>query len=75
MTDGVSFDGWGVVEIWNKEEMQIMKLFQVADRYYKENGWKNLTLLKICLFSIGILIEILVPKAEKKTVFGIEVFG
>lgn len=38
-----------------------MKLFQVADRYCKESNWKTLALLKICLFSIGVMIGMLLP--------------
>ena len=48
-----------------------MKLFQVADRYCKESSWKILALLKICLFSIGVMVGMLVPKEKKKAVFGI----
>ena len=51
--------------------MQIMKLFQIADRYCKESSWKTLALLKICLFSIGVMVGMLVPKEKKKAVFGI----
>ena len=43
-----------------------MKLFQVADRYCKESNWKTLALLKICLFSIGVMIGILLPKEKKR---------
>ena len=48
-----------------------MKLFQVADRYCKESSWKILALLKICLFSIGVMVGMLIPKEKKKAVFGI----
>ena len=48
-----------------------MKLFQVADRYCKESSWKTLALLKICLFSIGVMVGMLIPKEKKKAVFGI----
>lgn len=48
-----------------------MKLFQVADRYCKESSWKTLALLKICLFSIGVMIGMLLPKEKKKAAFGI----
>ena len=41
-----------------------MKLFQVADRYCKESSWKILALLKICLFSIGVMVGMLVPKEK-----------
>ena len=46
-----------------------MKLFQVADRYCKESSWKTLALLKICLFSIGVMVGMLVPKEKKKAAF------
>lgn len=49
-----------------KEERN-MKLFQVADRYCKESNWKTLALLKICLFSIGIMIGVMVPSGRKRT--------
>ena len=48
-----------------------MKLFQVADRYCKESSWKILALLKICLFSIGVMVGMLVPKEKRKAAFGI----
>ena len=48
-----------------------MKLFQVADRYCKESSWKTLALLKICLFSIGVMIGMQIPSGKKKTAFWI----
>lgn len=48
-----------------------MKLFHVTNRYCKESSWKTLALLKICLFSIGIIIGMLIPKEKKKAFFGI----
>ena len=51
----------GIAMISNLKEIQIMKLFQVADRYCKESNWKTLALLKICLFSIGVMIGMLLP--------------
>lgn len=48
-----------------------MKLFQIADRYCKESSWKTLALLKICLFSIGVMVGMQVPKEKKKAVFSI----
>ena len=61
----------GIAMISNLKEIQIMKLFQVADRYCKESNWKTLALLKICLFSIGVMIGILLPKEKKKAALGI----
>ncbi len=47
------------------------KLFRVANRYCKESSWKILALLKICLFSLGVLAGMLVPHHRKKTVVGL----
>lgn len=48
-----------------------MKLFEIADRYCKESNWKTLALLKTCLFSMGVLVGMLIPKERKKTVAGV----
>lgn len=45
-----------------------MKLFDVADRYCKESSWKTLALLKFCLFSIGLMVGMQVPKEKRKVV-------
>ena len=42
-----------------------MKLFDVADRYCKESSWKTLALLKFCLFSIGLMVGMQVPKEKR----------
>lgn len=47
-----------------------MKLFRIANRYCRESSWKTLALLKICLFSIGIIVGILIPKERKKIIMG-----
>ena len=31
------------------------KLLNIADRYLEESDWKTISLLKICLFSMGVL--------------------
>lgn len=46
-----------------------MRLFEVADRYCKESSWKTLALLKMCLFSVGVMVGMLIPKEKKKAVF------
>ena len=48
-----------------------MNIFRAADRYCKESNWKDLALLKTCLFSMGILVGILISKEKKKTVAGL----
>ena len=44
------------------------KLFMYADRYLQKSSWKDLALLKFCLFSIGILAGMQIPKRNKKAV-------
>ena len=41
-------------------------LFDAADRYVKKCGWKDLALLKFCLFAMGLFIGSQVPDKEKK---------
>lgn len=48
-----------------------MRLFQIADWYCKESNWKTLALLKICLFSIGLMAGTLLPRNKKNTALGI----
>lgn len=43
-------------------------LFCCADKYLQKSTWKDLALLKICLFSVGILIGMQVPEKNKKQV-------
>lgn len=38
-----------------------MKLFEVTNKYCKESNWKTLALIKICVFSIGIIVGVLLP--------------
>lgn len=44
------------------------KLFDAADRYCKQSDWKDMALLKICLFSIGLIAGWTLPK--KKSALG-----
>lgn len=48
-----------------------MKLFETADEYCKKGNWKTLALLKVCLFAMGIIIGMQVPKEKKKWVLGV----
>lgn len=43
-----------------------MKLFRVADGYCHASGWKMLALLKFCLFSVGLIFGILLPRRWQK---------
>lgn len=42
------------------------KLFDYADRYLEKSTWKDIAVLKFCLFSLGILAGIQIPKKNKK---------
>lgn len=44
------------------------KLFLVADDYLKLCGWKDLTMIKLCVASLGILIGIVMPKKMRAPV-------
>ena len=48
-----------------------MKLFDTANRYCQESTWKTLAALKLCLFSIGIMVGVLLPEACKTPVLAI----
>lgn len=41
-------------------------LFVYADRYLKKSSWKDMALLKFCLFSMGILTGMQIPEKDKK---------
>ena len=42
------------------------KLFYYADRYLQKSDWKDMAMLKFCLFSIGILLGMQIPARDKK---------
>ncbi len=46
-------------------------LFDAADQYAKESGWKDLALLKCCLCAMGIVIGASVPAKHKAVLTGI----
>ncbi len=45
-------------------------LFCYADKYLQKSDWKDIALIKFCLFSMGVLIGILIgrrwPKKNRK---------
>ena len=41
-----------------------------TDAYMKESTWKDLGLIKLCVFSVGVLMGLTVPK-NHKTVYSI----
>ena len=51
------------------KEVEVMKkLFMYADRYLQKSSWKDMALLKFCLFSIGILAGMQIPRSEERRV-------
>ena len=44
------------------------KLLGYADKYLKKSNWKDMALLKFCLFSMGILAGMQLPARNKKKV-------
>lgn len=42
------------------------KLFCYADRYIRKSDWKDLAMLKFCLFSMGILAGMRVPEKNRR---------
>ena len=43
-------------------------LFKTADRYIQTSDWKLFAIIKFCLFSLGMLASILVPKKHRPLV-------
>lgn len=42
------------------------KLFDYAAKYLEKSDWKDLAMIKFCLFSTGILAGIRIPEKYKK---------
>ena len=42
------------------------KLFCYADRYIRKSDWKDLAMIKFCLFSMGILAGTRIPGKNRK---------
>lgn len=45
------------------------RLFEAADIYMKTSDWKTLTVIKFCLFSMGIILGMGVKEKHRKPVF------
>lgn len=43
-------------------------LFTSADRYLRASDWKDIALIKLCLFAIGLLAGMQVRDSDKKVV-------
>lgn len=49
-----------------KGDTTMRKLFECADRYAANSRWQDFALLKICVFSMGLLVGMTVPAGRKK---------
>lgn len=43
------------------------RLFDHADKYLKRSDWKDLSLIKFCLFSMGVLVGTYISEKQKGT--------
>ena len=43
-------------------------LFTSADRYLRASDWKDIALIKLCLFSIGLMLGMQIKDKDKKVV-------
>ena len=54
-----------------KERIVMKRLFNYADRYIKRSDWKDLAMIKFCLFSIGMIAGMRMPERNRKQAEGI----
>lgn len=54
--------------VCGRKEKAMKKLFESADEYLKQSDWKDLTLIKFCLFAMGIIVGTSIGQKEKKPV-------
>ena len=44
------------------------RIFASADEFVKQSGWKDLAVIKLCLFSVGLLVGLRITGTCKKGV-------
>ena len=44
------------------------RLLELANRYVAASDWKTIAALKFCLFSLGILAALWIPRRNRRTV-------
>lgn len=44
----------------------MQKLFGYAEKYIARSDWKDLAMLKFCLFAMGILVGMRIPEKSRK---------
>lgn len=56
----------GLKQDMMKGDTTMRKLFECADRYAANSRWQDFAMLKICVFSMGLLVGMTVPAGRKK---------
>lgn len=46
--------------------MGMKKLFDYAEKYIARSDWKDLAMLKFCLFAMGVLAGMWIPERNRK---------
>ena len=54
---------------YDRKEIVMRKLFEVADRYVETSDWKIIAVLKFCLISLGVILGMEVKEKSRKPVF------
>lgn len=49
-----------------KESMEMKRLFCYAEKYIAKSDWEDLAMLKFCLFAMGVLAGMRIPKKNRK---------
>ena len=49
------------------------KLLVFGNRYAKQSTWKDFAMVKLCLFSMGLVVGTLVSEQYKKVVIGVSI--
>lgn len=52
--------------LMSEREMRMKKLFGYAEKYIARCGWKDLAMLKFCLFAMGVLAGMRIPVKNRK---------
>ena len=56
-----------MIGLWKKEgSMGMKKLFDYAEKYIARSDWKDLAMLKFCLFAMGVLAGMRIPERNRK---------
>ena len=49
------------------------KMLAFGDRYAKQSTWKDFAMVKLCLFSMGVVVGTLVSEQYRKVAVGISI--